>query len=274
MNWLKQSTAATIKLGPFLDDSDGKTAETGLTISQADIRVSKNGGAFAQSNNAAGATHDENGWYGIPLDATDTGTLGRLAVAIHESGALPVWAEFLVVPANVYDSLVSGSDELEVDAASVGGTAQTGRDLGAGVLLSPGTGAGQVSLASGKVTAGTVDDKTGYALHGDYDAAKTAAAAGAQMDLVDAPNATAVTAIADALSAGDAAAVVTALLARTGWTAGGTASVQTLLRCLFSMAAGKFSKSGDAYTFYDVDDPGTALYTVTVADDGRTAEMA
>jgi hypothetical protein len=130
---LKQSTAATIKLGAFVDDTDGKTAETALTISQADIRLSKNGGDFAQSNNAAGATHDENGYYDIPLDTTDTGTLGRLRVAVSESGALPVWQDFLVVTANVYDSLVGGSDKLDVNAAELGGTAQTGNDVGADV---------------------------------------------------------------------------------------------------------------------------------------------
>lgn len=121
MLYLKQSTAATVKLGPFVDDSDGVTPETGLTISQADIRLSKNGGAFAQTHNATGATHDENGWYGIPLDTTDTDTLGRLQVAVYESGALPVWAEFMVVPANVYDSLVAGSDNLQVDATQIEG---------------------------------------------------------------------------------------------------------------------------------------------------------
>ena len=62
MQFLKQSTAATIKLGPFVDDGDGKTAETGLTISQADIRLSKNGGDIAQTNDATGATHDELGY--------------------------------------------------------------------------------------------------------------------------------------------------------------------------------------------------------------------
>lgn len=45
--YLKQSTAATIKVGPFLDSTDGDTAETGLTISQADVRLSKNGGNMA-----------------------------------------------------------------------------------------------------------------------------------------------------------------------------------------------------------------------------------
>lgn len=123
MELLKQSTAATIKMGPFLDSTDGNTAEPGLTISQADIRLSKNGGAFAQTNNATGATHDENGYYGVPLDTTDTATLGRLRVAIHESGALAVWADFLIVPANVYDSLVSGTDYLQTDAIQISGDA-------------------------------------------------------------------------------------------------------------------------------------------------------
>lgn len=115
---LKQSTAATIKLGPFVDDTDGKTAETGLTISQADIRLSKNGGDFAQTNNAAGTTHDESGYYDVPLDTTDTNTLGRLRVAVSESGALPVWQDFLVVTANVYDTLCS-TDNLDVNVAEM-----------------------------------------------------------------------------------------------------------------------------------------------------------
>ena len=120
--WLKLSTAATVKFGPFVDDTDGKTAETALTISQADIRLSKNGGAFAQTNNDAGATHDENGYYGVPLDTTDTGTLGRLRVAVNESGALPVWQDFMVLSAMVYDSLVLGTDSLEVDTLALAGS--------------------------------------------------------------------------------------------------------------------------------------------------------
>lgn len=112
--WLKQSTAVTVKMGPFLDSTDGNTQETALTISQADIRLSKNGGAYAQTNNVAGATHDEKGNYGIPLDTTDTNTLGTLRVHIHETGALPVWQDFMVVPANVWDSLF-GADLLQVD---------------------------------------------------------------------------------------------------------------------------------------------------------------
>lgn len=129
MYFLKQNTAATIKAGPFLDDTDGKTAETGLTISQADIRLSKNGGDFAQTNNATGATHDENGYYNVPLDATDTNTLERLKVAIQESGALPVWHEFTVLLANVYDAMIAGSDKLQVDAVEISGDSAAADNL-------------------------------------------------------------------------------------------------------------------------------------------------
>jgi hypothetical protein len=118
MQWLKQSTAITLKIGPFLDETDGKTAETGLTIAQADVRLSKNGGNIAQKNEATSCTHDELGIYGCPIDTTDTATLGRLQLWVHESGALPVWHEFMVVPANVWDSMF-GADMLKVDVHSI-----------------------------------------------------------------------------------------------------------------------------------------------------------
>jgi hypothetical protein len=68
-------------------------------------------------------------------------------------------------------------------------------------------------------TASTVSDKTGYALTSVYDAAKTAAQAGNQMDLVNAPNATALTAIgakveAMVLDEGDATALLAAIAAK------------------------------------------------------------
>jgi hypothetical protein len=102
--WLKQSTAVTVKVGPFLDETDGKTAETALTIAQADVRLSKNGGDMAQKNESTTLTHDEIGIYDCLLNTTDTNTAGILTLAVHESGALPVRQDYLVVPAHVYDS--------------------------------------------------------------------------------------------------------------------------------------------------------------------------
>lgn len=120
MRYLKQSTSHTLRIGPFIDDTDGKTAETGLTISNTDVRLSKNDGNFV-SKNSGGGTHDEIGWYSITLNATDTDTVGPMVLAVHKSGALPVWHEFMVVPANVYNAMV-GSDKLQVDAVEVSGS--------------------------------------------------------------------------------------------------------------------------------------------------------
>ena len=147
MNLLKQSTAATIKLGPFVDDTDGKTAETALTIGQADIRLSKNGGDIAQTNNATGATHDELGYYDIPLDTTDTGTLGRLRVLVSKAGALPVWQDFLIVTANVYDTLCS-TDTFDVNVTALANDVITSNafdESSAYPLKSADTGATQVA---------------------------------------------------------------------------------------------------------------------------------
>lgn len=146
MTWLRQSTAVTIPLGPFVDAADGNTPETALTIAQADIRLSKNGGTYAQSNNAAGATHLEGGEYGVPLNATDTDTLGRLKVRVHVAGALPVWAEFQVVPAQRYDALVQGNDLLDVEVAAMAANSVTAAAIQDGALTS-------AKLADGLLTA-------------------------------------------------------------------------------------------------------------------------
>lgn len=107
--FLRQSTAIDVAIGPFLDSADGVTPETGLTISQADVRLKKNAGAWAQVNDATSATHEEAGWYEKELDATDTNTVGRLLISIQESGALPVWHEFYVCEEAVFDALYAAS---------------------------------------------------------------------------------------------------------------------------------------------------------------------
>jgi len=112
--WLKVSTTVTIRLGPFLDATDGVTEETGLSPT---VEVSKNHGAFGARSSATAITHDSNGWYAIELNTTDTGTLGPMLVKVDAAAThLPVWREFMVVPANVYDSLITGVEWLPVDA--------------------------------------------------------------------------------------------------------------------------------------------------------------
>lgn len=119
---LKVSTAYTFRMGPFVDSTDGVSAETGLTLSQADFRLSKAGGAFAQKNESTSGSHDENGYYTCILNTTDTNTVGTLDINVSESGALPVFKSFMVVPANIYDSLVAGSDLIDVSVVQNAGT--------------------------------------------------------------------------------------------------------------------------------------------------------
>jgi hypothetical protein len=157
MRFLKQSTAFTFRIGPFVDATDGVTAETGLTIGQADIQISKNGGAFAQTSASPTTTHDSGGWYQCPLTATDTNTVGPLTVSIQEAGAAPVWEHFMVLPAAVYDSLVGGTDTLPVDTIQWNGTNVATPDTAGHpkVTIKSGTGAGELSLSSGLVRVDT-----------------------------------------------------------------------------------------------------------------------
>ena len=149
--FLKQSTAVDVVVGAFVDDTDGKTVETALTLSQADCQLSKNGGAVAQKNDATSATHLGGGHYKVPLNTTDTNTLGQLRLYINESGALPVWADFMVVTANIYDSLFS-TDVFDVSVTQIAGAAvsTSTAQLGVNAVQAGGTawGSGAITAAS------------------------------------------------------------------------------------------------------------------------------
>jgi hypothetical protein len=93
------------------------------------VRLSKNGAAFAQKNDGTAASHDENGWYTVDLDATDTGTLGRLKLAVNESGALPVWLDFMVIAQEAYDAKVNGTgDGMRADMRAINGDLTNGNN--------------------------------------------------------------------------------------------------------------------------------------------------
>lgn len=118
MLYLRQSTASqSVLIGPFVDSTDGTTAETALSIANTDIKLSKNGGTMA-SKNSGGGTHDANGWYAITLDATDTATVGRLQVSCKVAGALVVFSEFQVMEEATFDKLFALSAALNDLAAA------------------------------------------------------------------------------------------------------------------------------------------------------------
>jgi hypothetical protein len=127
---LKQSVAAVLTFGPFVDKTDGVTPEVGL-VSALDhgttgIMLSKNGGTLAVRHAAVTASeYDAHGCYKVTLDGTDTGTLGRLKVIYTDAATcLPVWQEFNIISAAVWDNKY-GSTVLPVDVTYVHGSALT-----------------------------------------------------------------------------------------------------------------------------------------------------
>jgi hypothetical protein len=112
--FLKKSTAVTIKFGPIVDATDGYTPETSLTAHAAHIRLSKNGGDFAAKNSATVPAHDENGYWDVALDTTDSDTMGILTVGWTDANSVVITPqEYGVLDPNLYNTLFS-TGELNV----------------------------------------------------------------------------------------------------------------------------------------------------------------
>lgn len=172
MSFLKQSTTITLRLGPALSQTDGVTERTALSPT---VELSKAGGAFAARNSATAIAHDSNGWYSVELNATDTNTVGPLFVKFDDSANhLPVWHMFTVLPANVYDSLIGGTDVLDVSVTQWLGTAAATPTvagvpevdvthwLGTAAATPTVAGVPEVDVTHWRGTASPVEDTAGY----------------------------------------------------------------------------------------------------------------
>lgn len=123
MPFLRQSTSQVILFGPCLDITNGVTEETALTLAQADMRLSKDGGAFAQKSAAGNATHDSDGWYSTTLSTTDTATVGELILNVHQpANMLPVWQRWWVIEEAVYDAMYGAAAEGPLQGTTAGNT--------------------------------------------------------------------------------------------------------------------------------------------------------
>lgn len=132
MQYLKKDTACSIMFGPFVDKTDGVTLLTdATTITDIDhattgIFLSKNGNTTAVRHQ--GVTASVAAAYGmmyVILDTTDMNTAGTLDVLFAKAATyLPVFKSFMVLPANVFNSLL-GTDLLDVSLVQVNGAAQT-----------------------------------------------------------------------------------------------------------------------------------------------------
>lgn len=115
--WAKQSTALTLIVGPVLDSSG--VEYTSAVI--GDLSISKNGGTLTALAAAATLTHIANGQYTLVLTTGNTDTLGVIQITCNKSTYQLPTVERMIVPANVYDSIISGSDALQVDTVEITG---------------------------------------------------------------------------------------------------------------------------------------------------------
>lgn len=153
MQYLKQSSGTsggsgpTISIGPCLDSTGAEFT----TLAISELTLTKNGTSAAMAANAT-LTHTSNGHYDLVMIGNNVDTLGRLRIRCNKSGYQIPPLEFMVLPATVFDALVTNATTAAGglgDIQRMAGTTLTGRDIGASVLLSSGTGTGQVSLSSG-----------------------------------------------------------------------------------------------------------------------------
>jgi hypothetical protein len=99
MKILKQSTVATVIVGPVLD-ANGAAVTTAVV---GDFRISKNGTPATLSG--ATVAHDANGYYTIALTTSNTDTVGRLEIYSGNTAQATAVHNWLVLLASVFDAL-------------------------------------------------------------------------------------------------------------------------------------------------------------------------
>jgi hypothetical protein len=99
MRFVKQNTAFTHIMGPFVASTDGYTPVSGITPVTTDWRISKNGATLLTKSSATTTVYLESGYYQVGFASSDVDTIGHMKCMItltSAGGALPVWDEFWV----------------------------------------------------------------------------------------------------------------------------------------------------------------------------------
>ena len=128
MQYLKADTVTEVLIGPVVAVGDGFTPVTSLTIAGADeAEIIKHGATTVTAiTGTLAAITNADGYYALDLVTGDVDTEGRLTILINDDSlCLPVRHDFMVVNANVFDSLfaAAATDYLQVDTTQWIGTA-------------------------------------------------------------------------------------------------------------------------------------------------------
>lgn len=124
MQFLRTNTAVIVTVGPFYDKTDGVTIETALTITNERITLTADtdagsaptlildnitGATSATDNDLNYITAGDSGHMQLELSAANVNRVGRMALSITDAANhVPVFHEFFVLPAVIYDWLTAG----------------------------------------------------------------------------------------------------------------------------------------------------------------------
>ena len=168
MKGLKQSTVATVIVGPVLD-ANGAAVTTAVV---GDFRIAKNGTVATLSG--ATVTHDANGFYTIALTTGNTDTTGRLVITSGNTSHSMASHHWSVLPASVFDAIYTNATNSSGGFATATGTISalagaiattTNITSASGIVLAAQTHTGATIPTVTSVTNGvTVSDKTGFSL--------------------------------------------------------------------------------------------------------------
>ncbi|MCE5212990.1 MAG: hypothetical protein LLG40_15720 [Deltaproteobacteria bacterium] len=140
---LKTNTAARIAVGPLVDPTDGKTAETALTVTDLSVQLYqiKNDGsavvrtqfaptASGGNNDMALVTSSTDGMYDLELTAAQLNFLGNGRICFYDvDGFLVHWIDIQVVSAAFFDWKY-GTTAPEIDLKKILGTSLTETSAG------------------------------------------------------------------------------------------------------------------------------------------------
>lgn len=115
--WAKQSTAATVIIGPVLDSTGAEYASAVI----GDLSISKNGGTLTALASAATLTLIANGQYTLVLTTGNVDTLGRAQITCNKSTYQMPSIELMVLPSTVFDALITNA--VNATGGLVGATA-------------------------------------------------------------------------------------------------------------------------------------------------------
>lgn len=151
IQYLRQSTAVTVMIGPLVDATDGYTPETAIALAANELDAYKQNSATTVDLSGNTWAHVARGMYSLALTASNTDTAGLLSVIMLDTACRPFRADFIVLPTQVWDSLFAG-DLLQVDVTQIAGStsAATNQSSGADCLVT-----GTVVSGSSTVTVKT-----------------------------------------------------------------------------------------------------------------------